>query len=284
MKSFAQRQAMAFGMLGMLATLGALSGLVANAWAADPVAPPGTDPGGPAIALIGAGFDYTQPQVHPKLARDGEGLPIGWDVIDGDVTPFAFDDTTSTRTAHAALKSLLNGYASGRVVLVRAQMDATPSLANALGFAIRTPARIVALTDLPEADGVKLITAIAEKAPHVLFVAPGLPGWTDEALDNVVRAAPLTLFDQFHDRKIDLWYEDRYVEYPGMLNDPRRRAVAIGEAVARAAGAAGCVQHGGLAADGAASKRKTLAALTNSWTRSRVKVWLGDCHRDGGKL
>ena len=56
---------------------------------AKPKVPPGTDPGGTAIALIAHGVDYTDPEIAPRLARDGEGDIIGWDFIAGDNKPYA---------------------------------------------------------------------------------------------------------------------------------------------------------------------------------------------------
>src|SRR5215813_6387373 len=53
-----------------------------------PPVPPGRDPGGVAVALIGTGIDYTLPQVASRLARDGEGELIGWDLQDEDRRPF----------------------------------------------------------------------------------------------------------------------------------------------------------------------------------------------------
>ena len=55
---------------------------------AKPRVPPGRDPGGVAIALIGTGIDYTIPEVAQRLARDGEGELIGWDLEHKDRKPF----------------------------------------------------------------------------------------------------------------------------------------------------------------------------------------------------
>ena len=48
--------------------------------------PSGRDPGGVAIALFGTGIDYTLPLAQ-RLARDGEGELIGWDLEDKDRKP-----------------------------------------------------------------------------------------------------------------------------------------------------------------------------------------------------
>ena len=50
-----------------------------------PRVPPGVDPGGVAVAIIGSGINYTRSRDRGKrLARDGEGEIIGWDFVDND--------------------------------------------------------------------------------------------------------------------------------------------------------------------------------------------------------
>src|SRR6185369_8658920 len=63
-------------------------GVAAVAQGKKPPLPPGRDPGGVAIALIGTGIDYTIPEVAQRLARDGEGELIGWDLEHKDRKPF----------------------------------------------------------------------------------------------------------------------------------------------------------------------------------------------------
>ena len=63
-------------------------GVAALAQGAKPSVPSGRDPGGVAIALIGTGIDYTLPLLARRLARDGEGELIGWDLEDKDRKPF----------------------------------------------------------------------------------------------------------------------------------------------------------------------------------------------------
>ena len=57
--------------------------------ASEPKVPPGLDPGGVAIALLGDGVDYTKPELAKRLARDGEGDLIAWDFVDNAIRPYA---------------------------------------------------------------------------------------------------------------------------------------------------------------------------------------------------
>lgn len=52
-----------------------------------PKVPIGRDPGGLAVALLGAGVDYLNPEMAARLARDGEGEIIAWDILDDDDRP-----------------------------------------------------------------------------------------------------------------------------------------------------------------------------------------------------
>lgn len=54
----------------------------------EPPVPPGSDPGGVAVALIDTGVNYTLPQIAPRLARNAQGQLLGFDDHDGDRQPF----------------------------------------------------------------------------------------------------------------------------------------------------------------------------------------------------
>jgi hypothetical protein len=113
-----------------------------------PSTPPGRDPGGVAVAVICAGLDYTVPDVARRLARDGEGELIGWDMADRDRRPF----DTAGGNASAVLggdctliASLLLKSDAVRLVPVRIDPSDPVSLARALAFIAQTPARIAVL-------------------------------------------------------------------------------------------------------------------------------------------
>ena len=61
---------------------------VAAAQGRKPKLPPGLDPGGVAIAILSTGIDYPSSDIAQRLARDGEGELIGWDLVDRDNRPF----------------------------------------------------------------------------------------------------------------------------------------------------------------------------------------------------
>ena len=118
-----------------------------SASAKDPRVPPGRDPGGVPVALISTGIDYTDPDVAKRLARDGEGEVLGWDFFDHDNRPF---DVTGGQTPAnwggdgTALAKLI-AQPGVRIVPVRITPADPVSLAQAVAFIARTPARVVVL-------------------------------------------------------------------------------------------------------------------------------------------
>lgn len=54
----------------------------------NPPVPPGTDPGGVAVALVDSGVNYLLPAIEAALARDREGRILGYDYWDMDARPF----------------------------------------------------------------------------------------------------------------------------------------------------------------------------------------------------
>jgi hypothetical protein len=114
----------------------------ASAQTRTPRLPSGSDPGGPAVALVSTGVDYTDPALAKMLARDGEGELIGWDFVDGDNRPFDEANGTSP-AAHGGNATEIAKRIGLRIVPIRVDPTHPAHLANALVFAARTPARIV---------------------------------------------------------------------------------------------------------------------------------------------
>ncbi|MDX2159411.1 MAG: hypothetical protein SFW09_23135 [Hyphomicrobiaceae bacterium] len=135
-----------------------------------PRIPPGADPGGVAVAIVGRGVDYTRPEIASRLARDGEGEAIAWDFVDNDARPLAPAEGGDTGAA-----SVIVGERSQvRLVIVRVPDGRTEMLAPALEFAARTPARVVLL--LPQVSAAIPLAHLADAArrlPGLLLVVPG---------------------------------------------------------------------------------------------------------------
>ncbi len=123
--------------VAVLALLGTCGGLEARS--GKPKVIPGRDPGGVAVAVIGAGIDYSRAEMAARLARDGEGELIGWDFADNDARPFSGDNADGRLAALA----LGEGQAAGRLVVARVAPGRQDQIAAALRFAGETPARIV---------------------------------------------------------------------------------------------------------------------------------------------
>lgn len=178
----------------LAATLGWSAGEV---HAADPKPPPGQDPGGHAVALIAGGIDYRDPALAARLARDGEGELIGWDVIDDDRMPFAAAtgegaDAASTDNSTSIAQTLLSGYARGRLVPVRAPRGNPQALAKAIAFAVNTPARIIAVALPLETDAMRQVIRQASERfkEHVFIVAGALPAASEAGAQSGMYGMP----------------------------------------------------------------------------------------------
>lgn len=163
-----------------LAAAMGLSGSAAHA--ADPKPPPGQDPGGHAVALIAGGIDYRNAAMAARLARDGEGELIGWDVVDDDRMPFVpaageGADAISNDNSTVVAQTLLSGYARGRLVPVRAPRGDPQALAKAIAFAVNTPARIIAVALPLESDAMRMVIRQASERfkSHLFIVAGAFP-------------------------------------------------------------------------------------------------------------
>ena len=146
-----------------------------------PTMPAGRDPGGIAVAIIGAGIDYRRPEIAARIARDGEGEIIAWDVIDDDARPLEAEPAPGRRVPPEAgtatvEQHFLAATAKARLIPVRVP-DANPlALGGALAFAGQTPARIAVflvggMTD-PQPLSWKIYADAAKRAPQLLIIVP----------------------------------------------------------------------------------------------------------------
>lgn len=165
-----------------------IAGFGANAAPGDPPVPPGRDPGGRAVAVIGAGIDYNRPNIAQMLARDGEGEIIGYDFVDDDRRPFSADGDT------AAAELVISEGQATTLIVVRASLSDTVSAGRAIRYATGTQARITLVSTPPaDASQAALISAAASHFSKHLFIVPaGDATAAIEKRDNliVVAAAP----------------------------------------------------------------------------------------------
>ena len=133
---------------------------------------PGRDPGGAAIALLTTPFELTNTQLEQKLARDGEGVAIGWDFSKRPKR----SDTGGPQAAGynpPDIANILARSANMRLVLSFIDPLRPATWAQAVSFVARTPARIVVIpySSANEAEWATF-RAAAEHFPDLLFVVP----------------------------------------------------------------------------------------------------------------
>ena len=157
--------------------ISAIAGIAgARAQSADPAVPTGTDPGGLAVAVISTGIDYTLPQITARLARDGEGEIIGYDFADDDRRPFKQPDDLEgmgySDRGTAMARTVVRRSPAVRLIPVRIESDSPEQIAQGMGFAAQTPARVVIVAI--KSTSVTLWAAVADAAkkagPKVLFI------------------------------------------------------------------------------------------------------------------
>lgn len=136
----------------------------------DPRIPSGTDPGGVAVALISGGVDYTLPHIASRLARDGEGELIGWDLADGDALPFAPGESDQPVNGTAMASAILAAAPGTRLVPVRIGRDDPGGLAKALAFVARTPARVVVVAAAGPSYDWELLRLAAREFSQLLII------------------------------------------------------------------------------------------------------------------
>lgn len=158
-------------LIALLAFLHCFAGAFAQQRIEKPRVPPGVDPGGVAIAIIGSGIDYTRPEIAARLARDGEGEIIGWDFLDNDRRPF---EACAQGTISDPCALLPGGAAPAmqphRFIALRASVTQPQSLVAAVQTASKTPARIVVIA-LPQAPPLAFVLEAANRHPQLYFVA-----------------------------------------------------------------------------------------------------------------
>ena len=177
--------------------------------------PPGQDPGGVAIGLLAPKLDLSAPALQRGLARDGEGVAIGWDFSESEQTnPDPASKERAAAPSHSQTTTLQHLAGSGtRVIPVFVSLSKPKSWAQAVAFLAKTPARLIVVqTTSDTATDWVGFAAAARHFKNLLFIAPahsddsaGPPRLTYPAalnLDNVISVSDRTnaLGDVFLDR------------------------------------------------------------------------------------
>lgn len=148
--------------------------LALPARAQDPRVPAGKDPGGAAVVLLTRGIDYARPEIAKLLARDGEGEMIGWDFVDNDNRPFVKGEGVAADVALAQALGIAGGV---RIVPVRIDPGDSVSLARAVVFAAKTPARVVLVPfSSGDKDHWETFAAAVRHLPNLVVVVPATDG------------------------------------------------------------------------------------------------------------
>jgi hypothetical protein len=199
-------------------------GAIASAQTKKPRLPPGRDPGGVAIAVLSTGIDYTRAEIAARLARDGEGEIIGWNFVDNDSRPFAssLNPMPANWGGDGSVLAAQIGVAGVRLIPVRIDPGKPATLARAIAFVARTPARIVLVPMWSEqAETWAPFRQAVEQHPELLVVtaASGAKAGSDAAvtafpasygLDNLLVVAARTEahdLNTFQKQSADVWYD-----------------------------------------------------------------------------
>lgn len=163
-----------------------------------PVVPPDRDPGGVLVALIAQGIDYRLPGLAGKLARDGEGEVVGWDVVDNDRRPFDQNQGNAPEEqggdATAIATRMIAGGAAARLAPIRVDAEDASSIARGIRLAGQIRARVV-LVPMWSRESARwhLFATAAGAQPATLFVLAAADGEKPEeafpaafALDNAI--------------------------------------------------------------------------------------------------
>ncbi len=172
--------------ISAVAGLSAFAGLAVSAQGVrKPIPLPGTDPGGVTVALIGPGVDYTREGLVDRLARDGEGEIIGFDLVDRDRRPFCrVECEAHTEAAMALLK------AAPGTRLALFKVDGPSLAAPALQMAVTAKAAVVLLELPDDPQTAALLRAASERFRDTLIVFSPRAKNNGDATSNAQAASP----------------------------------------------------------------------------------------------
>lgn len=163
-----------------------------------PAVPPDRDPGGVLVALIAQGIDYRLPGLSGKLARDGEGEIVGWDVVENDRLPFDQGEGAAPAEyggdATAIASRVTASGAPVRLAPIRIDAEDAGSIARAVRLSGQIKARVV-MVPLWSRDPARwhLFATAAGGQQGVLFILAAAEGAKPEeafpaafALENAI--------------------------------------------------------------------------------------------------
>lgn len=126
-----------------------LTATVGSAGPGEPNVPPGTDPGGVAVAHIDTGVNYTLPSIAAQLARDSNGQILGYDFADEDRQPYdkrpSVRGQDDRRHGTSVATVLLREAPEARLIPIRYKAGDPQSFARIVEAIAEGPARIVAM-------------------------------------------------------------------------------------------------------------------------------------------
>ncbi len=237
-----------------------------TAAAADPEVPPGIDPGGEAIVIVGTGIDYRNEVIAARLARDGEGELIGWDFVDNDRRPFADPETLpADKNATELALQILRQYPQARIIPMRLADNEGRILKNEYAASLyshvlHVPARIVVLSSwrIPDVDWEEFRKMFEVHNGKLFILAPisrdDSSDWPIKVdAPNALTVAPLSQNEfaegtlQIKNERTDIWADDEKVD--------RRVRQPMTSALAAVAALATCLEGKTPTSDGRALRK-----------------------------
>lgn len=141
----------------------------------NPPVPEGTEPGGVAVALVDSGVNYLLPQIHRRLARDGDGQILGRDYWDLNPRPFDANPAGSPfflrRHGTKTASLLLREAPRVRLVPYRYPRPAMERMTDLVEHAAGLGIRVVNLSmGSNDAGDWEAFEAAARRHPRMLFI------------------------------------------------------------------------------------------------------------------
>lgn len=146
------------------------------------------------VAFVGAGIDYMRPGLADRLARDGEGEIIGFDLVDRDRRPYCRVDCEAETNAAEAVVA-----AAPQSRLAVFKVDGVGLAAPAIQMAAQAKAAVIVVHLPDDAQTAGLLKAASERFRDTLIVLaprpPEAPPEKSAASTSKAQPAPETKAD-----------------------------------------------------------------------------------------